>query len=82
LSNISDFTAYTKCFYRDGLFYFFHKFYIPAEQIAEKYKSDNINIKQWIDSGIVTAIPGATIDYDYIERDIKEDSEKFDIIEL
>jgi phage terminase large subunit-like protein len=82
LSSINDFTAYTKCFYRDELYYLFHKFYIPSEQISEKYRVENINIRDWIEKGIVTAIQGATIDYDFIIEDIKRDSEQFNIIEL
>jgi phage terminase large subunit-like protein len=82
LSSINDFTAYTKCFYRDNLFYLFHKFYIPSEQIKEKYLHENINIHDWVNKGIVTAIPGSTIDYDFIKEDIKRDSEQFNIIEL
>ena len=82
LSSINDFTAYTKCFEKDGKYYLYHKFYVPSEQIFEKYRVENINIKNWIDTGIVTAIHGATIDYDYIIADIKKDSENFNIAEL
>jgi phage terminase large subunit-like protein len=82
LSSINDFTAYTKCFYREGLYYLFHKFYIPSEQIAEKYRVENIGIIDWINKGIVTAIPGSTINYDFIKEDIKKDSEQFNIIEV
>jgi phage terminase large subunit-like protein len=48
----------------------------------EKYRVENINIKQWIDKGIVTATPGATIDYEYIKKDIINDSVKYNIAEL
>jgi phage terminase large subunit-like protein len=82
LSSINDFTAYTLCFKKDGLFYLFHKFYIPSEQIMEKYRVENINIKDWIDKGIVTASPGAAIDYDFIMNDIVNDSTRFNIVEL
>jgi len=82
LSSINDFTAYTKCFEKDGLYYLFHKFYIPSETINERYKQENININEWIHRGIVTAIPGSTIDYDFIKEDILSDSEIFNIAEL
>jgi phage terminase large subunit-like protein len=82
LSSINDFTAYTKCFKRDGLYYLFHKFYVPSEQIMEKYRVENINIKDWIERGIVTAVPGPIIDYEYIRSDILNDSELFSIVEL
>jgi phage terminase large subunit-like protein len=82
LSSVSDFTAYTKCFERDGAYYLFHKFYIPTEQIAEKYRVENINIREWIDRGIVTAITGPTIDYDFIKEDIIKDAGLFNLAEL
>jgi phage terminase large subunit-like protein len=44
LSSINDFTSYTKCFQKNGLFYLFHKFYVPTEQVLEKYRVENINI--------------------------------------
>ena len=82
LSSINDFTAYTKCFFKEGKYYLFHKFYVPSEQVLEKYRVENINIKDWIDKKIVTSILGATIDYDFILEDIKKDNECFNIIEL
>jgi phage terminase large subunit-like protein len=82
LSSINDFTAYTKCFKRNGLYYLFHKFYVPSEQILEKYRVENINVRECVDRGIVTAIPGPTIDYDFIKEDIVKDAERFNIVEL
>jgi len=82
LSSINDFTAYTKCFHKDGHYYLFHKFYAPSEQVKEKYKSENINIVEWTQKGLVTAIPGATIDYDFIKADIIKDDERFNVMEL
>jgi phage terminase large subunit-like protein len=82
LSSINDFTAYTLCFKRDNLFYLFHKFYIPSEQVMEKYRVENINIMDWIDKGIVTATPGPAIDYEYIKQDITNDAARFNLIEL
>jgi phage terminase large subunit-like protein len=82
LSSVNDFTAYTKCFQKEGVFYLFHKFYIPSEQIIEKYRVENINIREWINNGIVTATPGPTIDYEFIKKDIIEDAKIFNIVEL
>jgi len=82
LSSVSDFTAYTKCFGRGGEFYLFHRFYVPAEQVSEKYRVENINIRDWIERGIVVATPGPTVDYDFIIEDIKKDGGRFEIAEL
>jgi phage terminase large subunit-like protein len=82
LSSVNDFTAYTLCFKRNDLYYLFHKLYIPSEQVMEKYRVENINIREWIDKGIVTATQGPTIDYEYIKNDIVNDAEQFNLIEL
>ena len=82
LSSIGDFTALTLCFNKDGEYHLFHKFYIPSDTINERYKHENINIKDWVINGIVTAIPGDIIDYSYIERDLENFANKFNIIEI
>jgi len=82
LSSINDFTAYTKCFFKDNNYYLFHKFYIPSDTISERYKHENINIYDWINRGIITVIQGSVIDYRYIENDIINDCENFNILEL
>jgi phage terminase large subunit-like protein len=60
----------------------YHKFYVPSETINERYKHENINIKEWATNGIVTAIPGNIIDYSYIEKDLIEYSKDYNIIEI
>jgi phage terminase large subunit-like protein len=82
LSSVSDFTAYTKCFKRDDTYYLFHRFYVPSEQILEKYRVENINIRDWIERGLVTAITGPAIDYDFIKEDIIKDAGIFNLAEL
>jgi phage terminase large subunit-like protein len=82
LSSINDFTAYTLCFERGGSFYLFHKFYVPSEQVLEKYRVENINIREWVGSGTVTAIPGPTIDYAFVQNDLCRDAERFDVAEV
>lgn len=82
LSSVGDFSALTFCFPRDGLYYLFHRFYVPENTIQERYKGENINIKEWVDKGIVTATPGDVVNYDYIKKDFLDFADKFNIIEL
>jgi len=82
LSTTTDFTAYTLCFERDGLYHFFHRFYIPEETAGERYRVENINIGDWIDRGVVKATPGPVVDYGFIKADILADAERFRILEL
>lgn len=77
LAQVDDMCAFTKLFKKDGREYYFHRFYIPEGTAHERYRKENINFFQWIESGIVTAIPGNTIDYSFIIRDILEDADRF-----
>jgi phage terminase large subunit-like protein len=83
LSSIADFTAYTLSFrLEDGKYYQKHKFYVPEVTVQEKFKKDNINILGWIQQGLVTVIPGETVDYDWVFNDIFADVKKYNILEL
>ena len=79
LSQVDDMTAFTLLFRKDGMDFYKHRFYIPEATIKDRYRKENVNIPHWVESGIITAIPGATIDYDFIIRDILEDAETFKI---
>jgi phage terminase large subunit-like protein len=82
LSAIGDFTAYTLCFNMDDKYYFKHRFYIPLETVRERYKKENIGITDWIERGVVTAIPGPVIDYSVVFEDVKQDKDRFDIQDI
>ena len=47
-----------------------HWYYIPEDMIDAKMKSDNIMVRKWIEDEYITAIPGSTIDYSYIAKQI------------
>ena len=57
-------------------------FYIPEEGILEREKSEGMPYRAWIEGGWVTATPGSSINYDFIEQDILNDAEKFRVVEL
>jgi phage terminase large subunit-like protein len=82
LSSVNDFTAYTLCAEKEGKYYFKHRFYIPSETIKDRYRKENIGILEWIEKGIVSIIPGLTIDYSFIFEDFRQDMECFNIREI
>lgn len=79
LAKVDDLCAFTLCFTQNNKKYFKHRFYIPEATLYERYKKENINFIQWVEKGIITAIPGATIDFDFITHDILEDAKKYHI---
>lgn len=73
LAQVDDLCAFTLMFVKDGKKYFKHRFYIPELTLKERYRKENVNFFSWVEKKIITAIPGATIDWDYIINDIVED---------
>lgn len=59
-----------------------YRFFLPEENILERQRRDKVPYIEWSDSGLITLTPGDVIDYDYIEAQIREDAEKFDLQEL
>jgi len=77
LSQVDDMTAFTLCFIKDGKFYYKHRFYIPQDTVYSRYQKENVNFMQWVEKGIVKAIPGATIDYSFVINDILQDAQTY-----
>ena len=70
LSSIRDLTVFTLYWEDKGCIFAFHKVYIPEETLIERIQKENIGYAQWVEAGIVTVTPGATIDYDFLIKDI------------
>ena len=82
LAQVDDFCAFTLLFMKGGRYYFKHRFYIPEETVGQRYRKENINIPAWVEAGIVTATPGATVDYSYIVRDVLADAERYHLLAI
>lgn len=55
------------------------KFWIPEDKMMERSKKDKVPYLTWVRDGFITATPGMVIDYGFIERDIIELCEKYDM---
>jgi phage terminase large subunit-like protein len=58
------------------------RFYCPDDSIIERSKSDRVPYRIWAEQGYITPTPGNVIDYAYIERDIIQASQEYQIIEV
>lgn len=68
---------------RDGKFrpvyYTFGRYWLPEETVES---SANAQYRGWADSGVITATPGNTIDFGYIEDELIEVCSKFNVREI
>ncbi len=57
-------------------------FWCPEENIRERSKRDRVPYNIWRDHGFITATPGDTTDFKYVEKEILNVASQYDLIEL
>lgn len=57
-------------------------FWIPKENLKDRIDRDRVPYDAWIRDGFITATPGETIDYDWIEAWIDEQVGKYQLAEI
>jgi phage terminase large subunit-like protein len=57
-------------------------FWIPADNLIERIRRDRVPYDAWIRDGLIMATPGNVIDYDYIEKTIRELAKTYNIREI
>lgn len=77
LSSVNDMTVLTRCFPVSGQFHFLHDFFIPMDTVESRYAGENINFREWVNSGTVTATPGPVVDQEYIYSAIVDSINKY-----
>ncbi len=87
LSSTIDMTAWALCFLPEidaDPYQFLFRFFVPQQDIDLRFPNKQIanQIKNWIRLGFITATPGNSIDYDFVEAKIREDMETYDILEI
>ena len=80
LSSVIDLTCWLLIFPKDGGGYdILPRFFIPKDQMKERVRRDKVPYFDWVKTGLINTTEGNVIDYGFIEKQIKEDAEKFDI---
>jgi phage terminase large subunit-like protein len=85
LSSSKDLTAAVYWFPPDGEgepHYVLARFWLPAEDLYERGLADSINYAQLADQGFLETIDGRVIDYQYVEKAILEDAQRFRVKEV
>ena len=68
LASVSDMTAISYMIPKDGLYYFFTDYYLPASCLEDNSNSELY--KEWKRKGLLTITDGNVTDYDYVLSDM------------
>jgi len=79
LSSTTDLTAAVAVFPDGDGFDVLPHFFIPAERILQRVTRDRVPYDQWQRDGLVTATPGAEVDYDYVRNLLKTWDDEYDV---
>lgn len=80
LASTTDIAAFILLFPKDnGSFDVLCRFFIPEDNMRERAKKDRVPYLTWVRDGYITATEGNVIDYAFIESQIKQDCENFNI---
>ena len=79
LSNNSDITAYVLAFKVGDKVALLPKFWIPEDKLQEKITKVNVSFAEWVQMGYISTTPGNVTDYDYVEQDILQLNQEYDV---
>lgn len=76
-----DIAAFALIFPWENEIYAKVRFYIPEDRVEEisADKDRNVDYTQWAEEGELITTPGTTIDYDFIEADILDHCQQYDV---
>ena len=82
LSKTNDLTVATLCVYQDEMFFLKHLLFFPKDSLSDRIKTETELWRNWFNTGVVTALPGKTIDYEYMFNSIRSLADQFTIEEI
>lgn len=72
LSGKTDLTSLELIFEQEDKVSVHSFFWVPAEGLKERSKRDRVPYDVWARKGLIRTIPGKTVDYEYVVKDLKE----------
>jgi len=85
LSTKIDMTAFVLLFPPDDInkkWIVLPKFWLPEDRIRERVETDKVKYDEWVQRGFLQTTPGNVIDYDFIEQEIFDSYDLYDIQDL
>lgn len=82
LAATDDITALVYVFHRDEKFYVVPHFYCPEDTIRERPKKYHTQYEEWVRRGLLTVTPGSSTRYDYVRKQVLDDSQRYRIRQI
>lgn len=83
LASTKDLTAIVAVFPEgDGHFEVLSHFFVPADTIRERSKTDRVPYDQWAHDGYLSATPGAVVDYEAVRQVLHDWAAEFQVREI
>lgn len=83
LSTTTDLTALALVFpMSDGTYQCLTHFWMPEDSLLEAKRRDKVPYAQWVQQGLITATPGAVIDYKFVQHQLGQYRERYLIKEV
>lgn len=83
LSEVSDLTAVVAAWPTDDRGYIVRPWYFcPADALAKKSRVEGVNYQAWVKAGLITPTPGAAIDYEFVEAEIRRLCTEYDVRQI
>lgn len=82
LSSTTDLTAWLLFFAPtddDPLYKIVPRFFVPKDNIALRSRRDKVAYDRWAKSGVIIETPGDVVDYDFVKKQVREDSQRFNL---
>ena len=79
LSATTDLSALVAVFPDEKGFDVLAQFFVPADRIRERSRRDHVPYDEWTRQGVMTATPGAVVDYEAIRRVLQQWAAEFSV---
>jgi phage terminase large subunit-like protein len=80
MSSNRDVTAVVTIFPRDGGYDVIPAFFVPLDTAEQRERKDRVPYATWIREGYIHGTPGNCVDYEYVEKHIKETAAKYHLL--
>jgi len=66
----------------EGCWYVYPRCYCPEDTMQKRSREGRVDYGKWVQQGYMIATPGNAVDYGFIERDVIEASDRYDMREV